>query len=229
MALQRAKGKVVDGSVNSIADLPATGFDGQVIDVASFYDVVPNIVPDGGGGRFVYDASANANLHDGGTIIDPTHTVAPGATGWWTAITGTGVWRRIYDGFLNIAWFGSPTSISTIITSPSTQYQWSRLETVSDSSLLSVDPPAGIQGYGILHAADTVNILGSNIAGAVFLFDSNPSDAEVILLSQTNVSNTLDTASKVNVYGSSNILKFQNKLGSSTKIAITLWYSSGVN
>jgi len=113
MALQRAKGKVVEGSVNSIADLPATGFDGQVIGVASFYGVVPNIVPDGGGGRFVYDASANANLHDGGTIIDSTHTVTPGAANWWTAETGTGVWRRIYNGGIHSLWFGCKGDGST--------------------------------------------------------------------------------------------------------------------
>ncbi len=98
---------ISSGPYNSIADLPKKAVDGNIIEIASFYNYAPVIKPDGGGGIFIYDATANANLHDGGLIIDPNHSITPGQAGWWTPETGTGVWRRLYEGAINIDWFGA--------------------------------------------------------------------------------------------------------------------------
>ena len=84
-------------NINSIANLSDEYADGDAVIVASFYDVIPNIVPDGGGGPVIWDASANANLHDGGIIFDPNHSVTPGDVGYYNAETGAGVWRRAYE------------------------------------------------------------------------------------------------------------------------------------
>lgn len=100
--------RMFQGHYDSINSLPTSSFDGHVVEVTSFYDVVPSVVPDGGGGQFVWDKNGDAADHDGGTIIDPSHSITPGATGYWTPETGTGVWRRICDvGNYNVRHFGA--------------------------------------------------------------------------------------------------------------------------
>lgn len=47
---------------------------------------------DGGGGQFYYD-SASSTADNGGTIIGPT--------------AGSGRWKRIYSGAVNVKWFGA--------------------------------------------------------------------------------------------------------------------------
>jgi hypothetical protein len=69
---------------------------------------------DGGGGVFFWDAAQDKAEHNGGTVIDPDVTYP---TDWdnqtqlaaWFAgdNTGTGVWRRQYDGAVNVKWFGA--------------------------------------------------------------------------------------------------------------------------
>jgi hypothetical protein len=54
---------------------------------------------DGGGGVFIWDPSGGTD--DGGTIIVPTST------------NGTGCWRRVFDGALNVRWFGATGSGTT--------------------------------------------------------------------------------------------------------------------
>lgn len=82
-----------------IADLPAVpGYDQRIMAVSSYYGGIP----DDGGGIFEWDESGDAADHDGISIFDPNHSITPGATGYWTAETGTGVWRRVMRGaFVN--------------------------------------------------------------------------------------------------------------------------------
>jgi len=83
---------------NNIAELPTNALDGDEVSIAGFYSIVPNIIPDGGGGSFVWDAGGDALNHDGGITIDPNHSGVPGDATWWTPEVGTGVWRRKLDG-----------------------------------------------------------------------------------------------------------------------------------
>ena len=92
---------------NSIADLPTNALDGAEVSIVGFYSIVPNILPDGGGGSFVWDASGDALDHNGGTIIDPNHSGVPGDATWWTPEAGTGVWRRKFTGSLNVRFYGA--------------------------------------------------------------------------------------------------------------------------
>jgi len=59
---------------------------GQQVSVAGYYAAT-----DGGGGIFCFD-SASAAADNGGTVIAPT--------------AGSGRWLRVYDGALNLKWFG---------------------------------------------------------------------------------------------------------------------------
>jgi hypothetical protein len=70
---------------------------------------------EGGGGVFYWDATGNATEHNGGTVISP---VAFFPTDWsnqtqratWfdgSKLSGTGVWRRQYDGVVNVKLFGA--------------------------------------------------------------------------------------------------------------------------
>lgn len=65
-------------------------FGGEVVNVASYY---ASATPDGGGGLFRWDA-ASVSADNGGTIIAPD-------------AGGTGRWKRIYSGALNVKWFGA--------------------------------------------------------------------------------------------------------------------------
>jgi len=80
-----------DLRVDTMADLQALDTaDARNIYVLGFY-----YVGDGGGGLFYYDGSEDQANHDGGSVIDPNHSVAPGSSGWWTSEnTGTGCWKR---------------------------------------------------------------------------------------------------------------------------------------
>lgn len=69
----------------------------------------------GGGGRFVWDATAVKNTHNGGTIIDPDVTYPTDWTNqaqlttWFdgSANVTTGCWIRKYDGDINPRMFGA--------------------------------------------------------------------------------------------------------------------------
>lgn len=84
-----------DGSlradVASIADL-------KTLDVSQIPDKMQAMVGgyyahgDGGGGQFYYDAGAS-DADNGGTVIAPT--------------AGSGRWKRIYSGAVNVLWFGA--------------------------------------------------------------------------------------------------------------------------
>lgn len=69
----------------------------------------------GGGGNFVWDATAVKNTHNGGTIIDPDVTYPTDWTNqaqlttWFDGSVNvtTGCWIRKYDGALNVRGFGA--------------------------------------------------------------------------------------------------------------------------
>jgi len=58
---------------------------------------------DGGGGDFIW-SSSNSENDNGGTVIKPTSTV------------GNGRWLRVYDGILNVFYFGAIPNGSRIVT-----------------------------------------------------------------------------------------------------------------
>ena len=93
----------------SMADMiTTTPIAGYQVNIASFHSGI-----EGGGGTFYFDATKDKALHNGGTIIDPTNTAdlatwdAAAKTTWFTAGTGTGCWVRLFDGSLNVLWFGA--------------------------------------------------------------------------------------------------------------------------
>jgi len=57
---------------------------------------------DGAGGLFIWDSTASKPNANGGTIIDPSVSLANQGTG-----VGTGCWIRQYSGAINIKWFGA--------------------------------------------------------------------------------------------------------------------------
>ena len=70
-------------------------------------------VNDGGGGVFVWDATKNKNLHNGGTIIDPDKVFPADwddeglKTTWFTSGSGAGCWVRVQYLALNTDFFGT--------------------------------------------------------------------------------------------------------------------------
>jgi hypothetical protein len=55
-----------------------------------------NSVNDGGGGLFFWDSTDTTTADNDGTVLVSTYTPAP-----------SGRWKRIYDGALNVRWFGA--------------------------------------------------------------------------------------------------------------------------
>ena len=104
------RGKVPNISANTIPDLLA-------VDTAKFQSV--NLLGyhsagDGGGGVFYWDANEDKANHNGGTIIDPTKTFPSDWSdtaqqdSWFnTTNTGSGCWKRVYDGKVYVDWFGA--------------------------------------------------------------------------------------------------------------------------
>jgi lysophospholipase L1-like esterase len=123
--------RVATASVKSISELVSKSAYG-VVNVLNYHSDL-----EGGGGVFYWDATGNATEHNGGTVISPLATFP---TDWnnqtqlatWfdgSALVGTGVWRRQYDGAVDVKWFGAknPTDNNEI------------LQAV-DASFLSGDP-----------------------------------------------------------------------------------------
>lgn len=99
----------VSGVQSLLSILNSQYYDGISIHVINYHVGI-----EGGGGLFVWDATASKTLHNGGTIIDPTKsfptdwTNQTQLTTWFTAnTTGYGVWKRKYDGAVNVKWFGA--------------------------------------------------------------------------------------------------------------------------
>jgi len=87
-----------------ISSLP----DGTQVSVAGYHTS-----GDGGGGIFYWDANEDKANHNGGTIIDPTRPFpddwsnSSQVDSWFTAGTGTGCWKRVYNGVVDAQWFGA--------------------------------------------------------------------------------------------------------------------------
>jgi hypothetical protein len=82
--------------VATIADLPSGSNTDQQATVVS---------DENHGGTFIWEANVAKTEHNGGTIIDPDVDMST-----WTytsANAGNGVWRRQFDGSVNVKWFGA--------------------------------------------------------------------------------------------------------------------------
>jgi len=101
--------RVATASVKSISELVSKSAYG-VVNVLNYHSGL-----EGGGGVFYWDATGNATEHNGGTVVSPLATFL---TDWnnqtqlatWfdgSSLVGTGVWRRQYDGAVNVKWFGA--------------------------------------------------------------------------------------------------------------------------
>ncbi|MBI5509583.1 MAG: hypothetical protein HY903_12595 [Deltaproteobacteria bacterium] len=63
---------------------------------------------DYGGGAWYWDDGRSKAEHNGGTVVDPTHSMAPGSPGWWDAEhDGRGVWIRELSEPVDVRWFGA--------------------------------------------------------------------------------------------------------------------------
>jgi hypothetical protein len=91
-------------SVPCIADLPAVAGGTGIVIVEKYYADIP-----GGGGSFYWKSRGNKAEHDGGTIIDPVHPIAPGEEGYWAHAhaASDGVWMRCLDSMISVRGFGA--------------------------------------------------------------------------------------------------------------------------
>jgi hypothetical protein len=83
--------------------------DGDVVLVKGYHSV-----NDGGGGLFIYHSGEPKTNHNGGTIVDATKTFPTNWSNqtelesWFSGDnTGNGCWKRVYDGYVNVKWFGA--------------------------------------------------------------------------------------------------------------------------
>jgi len=97
--------KNVTGGLNNLTELLSFDetVDGTSVNVRGYY--TPN---DEGGGTFNYDSTINKSTANGGTIIDPSVSLALQGTG-----VGNGVWVRQYEGSVNPKWYGARGNAST--------------------------------------------------------------------------------------------------------------------
>jgi len=100
--------KYIRDTVSQLSTIPQPQ-DGEVALVKGYHDNADNA-----GGTFIYRASMPKSSHNGGTIIDPSKTFpsfwndSTQVTDWFTADSaGNGCWERVYDGAVNVKWFGA--------------------------------------------------------------------------------------------------------------------------
>lgn len=63
---------------------------------------------DGGGGTFCWDGKRDKSEHNGGTIIDPSHSGMVGSDEWYSSKSGgLGCWVRVFSGPVHASWFGA--------------------------------------------------------------------------------------------------------------------------
>ena len=96
---------------NTVAEIPTVENpgDGDVLLVKGYHEN-----SDGGHGTFIWDPSADKSEHNGGTVIDPLKAFPSDwdnedlKADWFNGNnSGTGCWRRLYDGAVNVKWFGA--------------------------------------------------------------------------------------------------------------------------
>jgi len=96
---------------NTVKDIPSipTLADGDVLYIKGYHEV-----GDQGGGLFVWDPNEPKANHNGGTVIDPSKAFPSDWSdetlkdSWFnTTNEGTGCWKRVFDGAVNVSWFGA--------------------------------------------------------------------------------------------------------------------------
>lgn len=90
---------VMGTTIRNITDLKAFDdiIDNKTIELLGYYSE-----GDGGGGTFFWDA-ASTETDNGGTVIAPT----------FAGFSGTGRWKRVYSGAVDVRWFGAKGDGST--------------------------------------------------------------------------------------------------------------------
>lgn len=126
----------------------------SLINVTGFYQK-----GDGGEGTFVYDASQSKSLHNGGTIIDPSHTAVPGSVEWYSAQgSGTGVWVRQYKGETKSAWFGARPDVN-VNQYPALQ---SAINSTKSGEILQIESGRFYLDAGLTSSGKSITIRGNN-------------------------------------------------------------------
>jgi len=156
---------------NTIKDMLAISDieDGDVCFVKGYHSV-----DDGGGGYFYWDANEDKANHNGGTIIDP-NIVFPTdwsnttqQSTWFTAGTGSGCWKRIYSGDVDVKWFGATgdgvTDDSNAFNS-AIQASYNVFIPKGNYSISNVTPRSGSSIRGISRK-DVMLIVNANDSGA---------------------------------------------------------------
>lgn len=113
---------------------------------------------DGGGGVFIWDATANKNTHNGGTIIDPDNAAdlgtwdAAAQTTWFTAGTGTGCWvRKTENSPTNVKVFGAKDGADSTLS----------IQAAADLGNILIDSST------TTIVSDTINITGLYLDGKI--------------------------------------------------------------
>jgi hypothetical protein len=158
---------------------------------------------------FYWDATGNATEHNGGTVISPLATFPTDRNNqtqlatWFdgSTLVGTGVWRRQYDGVVNVKWFGAKGDSNTDDTksiqaaiSNSTEVYFSTASYMVTSSL--------ILSFHSTLIGEKANIINSSV---------NP-----IFLLETHVDVTNDVDAGITINGfylySKNVMRI-NRIG----------------
>ena len=105
---------------------------------------------DGGGGLFNYDSSIDKSTANGGTIIDPSVSLANQGTG-----IGLGCWIRQYTGPVNVKWFGAKGDGTTDDTTA--------INNALAFLLTSGDRGVCILPSGTYRTTDTIEINGTGV------------------------------------------------------------------
>lgn len=101
-------GAIVVDTIKDMIDLDRT----KLKENPKVYALGYYAVGDGGGGLFYYSPNEPKTNHNGGTIIDPDKAWTEDNT-WWDPIVVndgvvlTGCFKRVYEGPVNIKWFGA--------------------------------------------------------------------------------------------------------------------------
>jgi hypothetical protein len=118
-------------------------------------------VDDHGGGLFFWDSSDTTSTDNDGTILVSTYTPAP-----------SGRWKRIYDGTLNVRWFGALPRVGSTIS----------------------DDRAAIQ-----KALDLASATGQEVYFPPGIYDVSGSSEPLTLIVKSNTKITLDPGAEIAV------------------------------
>ena len=179
--------------VESIEDLVSQI---EVVDISASVNVRGYYTSnDSGGGIFNYDATIDKSTANGGTILDPSQTLANQGNG-----VGSGCWVRQYSGAVSSSWFGCLTSIATN-------------ETIINSIIslgfkeIEVDKVYPISGKITLNVSD-VHIFGSGgfTTSAVTSFIIELGTVDNIKINNLKLESTLSENSTSAIFSNTGIL-----------------------